>query len=210
MLFSIDYLFNDKWSEEDGSKYDKIINIIKELRLKGDEASRDEYKDYQIFITGHSLGGSLAQLLSLAIAKSSLVKDAEVPTPVTTVTFASPMAGNKEFLKEYQEQEKAGTLRHLRVSNSGDYIPTQMSFPFTFPFMGYCQTGVNIHVYENEKADVGYRSQRSYISTAEYNRPLAMHSLVTYKKRLLKKINAEIFEKSVEDFYKEHAGDCSE
>ena len=156
------------------------------------------------------MGGSLAQLLSLAIAKSSLVKDAEVPTPITAVTFASPMVGNKEFLKEYQEQEKAGTLRHLRVSNSGDYIPTQMAFPFTFPFMGYCQTGVNIHVYENEKADVGYRNQRSYFSTAEYNLPLSMHSIVTYKKRLNKKMNQEILEKSVEDFYNDHAEDCSE
>ena len=164
----------------------------------------DQFKDYEIFVTGHSLGGALSQLLSFGLAGSPLTED--LPKPITAITFASPLVGNHEWLKAYQKLEKEGKLRHIRVSNNGDHVCCQPAIPF----MGYTQTGVNIHLFANKKADVGYRHTRSSYSAFEFSGPLSMHSLTTYLDRLLgNEENLDFMDNTVEEFYEEFAGDCS-
>ena len=56
----VKYLFDAKWTKEgDPSKFEQIIEVLKEIRTKTD-ANGDEYKDYDIFVTGHSLGEMFA------------------------------------------------------------------------------------------------------------------------------------------------------
>ena len=204
-IYQLDYLLNDEETNKgEPSKFDQILAILKELREKTDSSGED-YKNYEIFVTGHSLGGALAQLFSAALARSSMVAEGDVPLPVTAVTYGSPMVGDKTWLKEYQSLEHKGSLRHLRVSNSGDYVCVWPRFPVTFPFMGYTQTGVNIHLFKDAKADVAYINQRSIFSAFEFSMPNVMHRLSTYRDRLFNDLNEDILDKSVEDFYKEHA-----
>mmetsp|Transcript_10011 Transcript_10011/g.14992 ORF Transcript_10011/g.14992 Transcript_10011/m.14992 type:complete len:470 (-) Transcript_10011:147-1556(-) len=194
------YLFSDEWTK-DGlpSKFEQIVETLREIRTKRDR-NGNRYKDYSIFVTGHSLGGALSQLLSFALAGSTLTRD-EFPKPVTAITFASPRVGNRDWLREYQSLEKKGHLRHIRVSNDGDRVCVVPTFP-----IGYLQTGVNVHLYSNKKADVDYNKQRSRFSAIQCSNPLTMHGLDSYYERLVgNERNQRIMKYSVEKFYKKYA-----
>lgn len=178
-----DYVFNDEWTKEgDPSKFRQIVEVLKETRTKKDPNGDEfEYKDYNIFVTGHSLGGALMQLLSFGLAGSPLTKD------------------------DFNHWKKEGTLRHIRVSNDGDHVAVQPVIP---PSMGYSQTGVNVHLFERKKADVGYRNQRSAYSAIQFSNPLTMHLLPSHFSRLVENgNNDDLLKRSVEDFYEEYGGD---
>ena len=185
------------------------MSVLKEV-YSYKESGRD-YSDYDLEITGHSLGGSLAQLLSFILAGS---KEADfIPKPVTAITWASPVVGNKKFFLDYRDLEKSNKVRHIRVSNRNDVIACSPGLGITKP---YWQTGVNIYLKStNKKAEVKYENTRSIISQTS---PISLkaHSLYkgsrSYYKRLFAKeegtdsyINSDILEKSVEELYKEYA-----
>lgn len=56
------------------NKYSEIMSELSELYEK--------YPDYRLFVTGHSLGASLAQLFAMEVAAG---KDEFIPKPVTTI-----------------------------------------------------------------------------------------------------------------------------
>ena len=58
-----------------------------------------DYSDYKLFITGHSLGGALASLTSVALAGSDLVTNIPAILPITVISYASPRCGNGGFKK---------------------------------------------------------------------------------------------------------------
>lgn len=59
----------------------------------------EEYPDYRLYTTGHSLGGALATLFAMEAAAS---KDPRIPKPVTCITIASPRVGNLSFAKAFK------------------------------------------------------------------------------------------------------------
>lgn len=108
---------------------------------------------YRLYVTGHSLGASLAQLFAMEAAAST---DEFIPKPVTTINFASPKVGDIYFRNcfevchvqritadfvtlrltrsfiviaiadtaAFQDLEDQGKLRCLRFCNDADIIPT--------------------------------------------------------------------------------------
>jgi hypothetical protein len=56
-----------------------------------------DYSDYKLFITGHSLGGALATLTTVALVGCDLATTIPAILPITTITFASPRVGNGGF-----------------------------------------------------------------------------------------------------------------
>ena len=83
---------------------------------KDSESGRD-YSDYELYVTGHSLGGGLAQLTGFALAGSE--KCTNIPSPITTISFASPTAGDEEYNKAFQVRSDAIYLNQYTViSNS--------------------------------------------------------------------------------------------
>lgn len=118
-------------------------------------------KGYNVYFTGHSLGGALATLMAMEAAVSW-----EVPGSVSCVNFASPMVGNLDFRKAFESLEHTGRLRCLRVNNSLDLftkLPDRSSTNFFFPlccgvtnpvhyltlsclFLGFFQTSIYRHV----------------------------------------------------------------
>lgn len=195
------YLFNTNRADNT-SKFEEIATIIDEIRAykKGDTTP---YKDFKIFVTGHSLGGALAQLLSCALAGSN--RTANYPTPINAITFASPQVGDSAWLDAYKNLEKDGKLRHIRIFNKEDHVGVQPAIPF----MGYTQTGVGINLRNNKEAIVEYRNARSAWSAFSATKPWEMHSLDVYHERLLIRQNREHLRQSIEELYEAHAGDYS-
>jgi hypothetical protein len=138
-----DYLYGptkEGWDERTISKADAIMGMLRGLFEK------EEYKDYQLYVTGHSLGGALSTLLACRAAL-----DIGIPKkPVINVSIASPFVGDEEFRRNLQEMERKNAYRHLRISNEDDIVPLIpfISLPFPTPSMTlYKQTGLNFRLY---------------------------------------------------------------
>lgn len=78
-----------------------------------------ENKGYQLYCTGHSLGGALATLCGFfAAVDPKITKNG----PVVVVSIASPRVGNDEFRTAFQGLEALKVLQHLRISNEEDIV----------------------------------------------------------------------------------------
>lgn len=195
------YLF-DKDEVKGKSKYEEVLDDLDDVfSYKNSTLGRD-YSDYSLFVTGHSLGGGLAQLLAITLAGRH-EETTSYNTPVTAVTYASPRVGKSEYVEAFEKLEKSKTLRHIRVTNQNDVVP--VSPPF------YQQTGVNIHLHDGgHKADVSYGKSRFTLGQFRPSSGSA-HSIVEHHDRLFTndakgdQINVHFLNKSVKQLYKEYA-----
>lgn len=82
---------------------------------------------YDIIITGHSQGGSLA---NLATAWLNNIKGKEISAKnnFRTYAFAAPMIGNQAFVNEYN-RKFCDTKKSFNIINIADQIPT---FPISY------------------------------------------------------------------------------
>ena len=101
-----------------------------------------EYNDYDLYISGHSLGGALSTLYGFEF--SQLVPD----KIVNVLSFASPRVGDETFKNECMKQKN---LNILRVTNQRDTITA-------VPMYNYKHVGFNLHLTNN-----------MYILSNEYN-----------------------------------------
>lgn len=79
-----------------------------------------------LYITGHSLGGSLAALCAVDIATNTKFKEPSV------YTYASPRTGNPAFAKLFNRK----TGPHYRIYNTNDIIPELPPFIYKSPRTG--------------------------------------------------------------------------
>lgn len=114
-----------------------VSSINKAFDPNDDDITNPQLKitnEYGIFVTGHSLGGGLANLFSYHLADLKSRDDntsaRHIPSKIKAVTFAAPVVGNKGYNKKYQQLEKDDHLRHIRIGNSGD--PIQGTVPLCF------------------------------------------------------------------------------
>mmetsp|Transcript_14078 Transcript_14078/g.19774 ORF Transcript_14078/g.19774 Transcript_14078/m.19774 type:complete len:465 (+) Transcript_14078:86-1480(+) len=198
------YLFNDIPEEErespnPRSKFERMVAAIKEIYDDLD-VSEEEKGNYELVVTGHSLGGGLANLFAYAVAKTQ--NDYKFFDRVTAVTFAAPVVGDKEYNKSFQDLESKGILRHIRVSNEGDVVPTQ-------PVPGYTQNGVNLHFYADKPVDVDYRNSKvlrpwwllDWFGTSVLDK----HMFEEYERRKDLAKNDAALQKSLNQIYEEEA-----
>lgn len=75
-----------------------------------------------LYITGHSLGGALAELLSLDVALSGLLPK----SAVQTINFAAPMVGEAA---NWGLAYTANVTTSFAVINQDDIVPTQPNLP---------------------------------------------------------------------------------
>lgn len=176
-------------NEEGKTKYDQIVHILNQI------FAEKQYEDFNLYITGHSLGGGLTQLLAFTLAGSSSAK--AIPKPINAISYASPRVGDKNFMLKYCELEKKGLVRHIRVSNEGDIICVS-------PQYGYHQTGLNLHVNEGAPIIHGYAKDRSFLSQANLE-SMELHCIKTYHKRLFTSDNAGDLGLSVEELYAKYS-----
>lgn len=89
---------------------------------------------WQVYSTGHSLGGALATLFALELSSSKLAKKGHVQ--ITMYNFGSPRVGNKRFADVYNKVVKDS----WRIVNHRDIIPTVPRL------MGYCHVAQPIYL----------------------------------------------------------------
>ena len=144
--------------------YDKILKLVKE--------GLSEHGDYELFITGHSLGGALCTLFGYLLSCELLNK-------VTVVSFASPRVGNEDWKNTFDNKEN---LIHYRVTNNRDIVTAS-------PMWGYNHTGNNIRLFEDSYL---YYPNYSYNSWWEFSLfncwSVGDHDCDLYYKRLVKNI----------------------
>ena len=181
------YLHADSHRTEDTSKFDNILAKVK--------ATLRQHEGYELFISGHSLGGALCQLFAFELAA---LDDDDIPKPIRAISFASPQVGHTSYATAFRKLEEAGRLRHLRITNQGDAVP---EMPFGF---GYTQTGVNVHVRHDATAQVGYGVVKNIVSQTRWNSG-DMHSLGVYENRLFNDWNTELLAETMDELYASEA-----
>lgn len=87
------------------------------------------YNDYELIITGHSLGGALATLFGYLLSK-------EIMCEIKIISFASPRVGNYYFKKDFDETLH---INHYRITNNRDIVTCA-------PMIKYNHVGKNIHL----------------------------------------------------------------
>ena len=105
--------------------YTSLVDTVKKLIL--------EHPDYEICVTGHSLGGALSTLFGFMISH-------EINNKVTVTSFASPRVGDWEWKKAF---EAKSNLYHYRVTNQRDAITA-------VPMINYYHVGNNIQLKDDK------------------------------------------------------------
>jgi len=90
---------------------------------------------YEVFISGHSLGGALSTLFGYLLSK-------EIINHVTVVSFASPRVGNIKFKELFERKQN---LTHIRIVNKRDVITAT-------PMIGYHHVGVAVQLSDKNLA----------------------------------------------------------
>ena len=206
-----EYLFSAREKDSVERPYvDRILACLNEVFETNPDVKG---KGFKLYVSGHSLGGGLANLFAFRVAQMKAKGDESVkslPSRVKAMTFASPCVGNYDYNKECQFYEKEGFLRHIRISNEGDVVPTNnIPPPFSFALMGdsknYTQNGVNISLLPKEKLVVDYRNTLTMLSQFSPS-SLSTHSLNEYDARMDLEVNKVAFQQTVEELY-QTAGD---
>jgi hypothetical protein len=135
------YLFDE--TKQGISKGEEIMGAVASLMQKN--------KGYSLYITGHSLGGSLSTMMAFRAAALGDLTD----TTVMNVSFASPFVGDQKFRDNFVALEKKNKIKHLRVSNYKDVVPLIPYMTITSPFcMTYKHVGMNLRLYKSGFFDV--------------------------------------------------------
>ena len=107
----------------DNFAYENLRDSLKIL------LAHDEYKDFDIYVSGHSLGKGIGEIFSYFLAD-------EIKNKITLVTFGGPRVGNDNYAKSFHLKDN---LTHYRVTNERDFVTVT-------PFYNYYQTGINIRL----------------------------------------------------------------
>jgi len=134
--------YNALFKDQEGGmlKFDLIMNQL--IKVK------KENPDYKVYVTGHSLGGSLATLFAFYASTPKYFGNSQFP--VTCVSVASPLVGDYNWRCAFMLQEKMGRIRHLRITNFGDIVPKVPCFGLDIPPFTFKHAGVHLQLYDDK------------------------------------------------------------
>jgi len=192
-----EYLFDNNQMRGD-QRYDRLIQDIRDA-IGGEDG-------YSVYITGHSLGGALATMFSLKLAGAGSSFD-DIPRPVTCITYANPFSGTEGYRTAMEHLERDGFIRHLRINNEEDFVPT-------IPFISFGRKrqmkhiGVNLRLkesgfmLEHSSAANIWTAFRNSIFKPIFSGLTKWHGLELHEERL-EKIAKDLQEMKLDDFYQD-------
>jgi hypothetical protein len=120
----------------------RIARILEEV-----DSIRSKREDFRIYVTGHSLGGALAQLTALEIAAHWGTSD----NPVTYIGIGNPRAATYSFRDVIETLEREGKLRCLGVHNHLDIVPMIPTSALHIQTKNtFCQVGFQLLMHTDE------------------------------------------------------------
>ena len=143
--------------------YDQITIELKDLLRHN--------PDYDIYVTGHNLGGALSTLYGYELSR-------EIPNKITVVSFASPRVGNTPFKRAFDTQSN---LNHYRITNKRDIVTAAPNINFT-------HVGINITLTDKKYAIFYNYDYPWYYFTFFTCWSIGEHSMDVYYNRLKKNI----------------------
>eukprot|EP00980_Cylindrotheca_fusiformis_P013147 scaffold3315_cov98-Cylindrotheca_fusiformis.AAC.1 len=116
------------------TKKTRLESILDDVKGELKKASASNNKGcFQLYVTGHSLGGALSTLFGFyAAADDELIQLS--PKGVVVYSIASPFVGNWKWRFAFQELERRKRLQHLRIQNAEDMVTLM---PFAVPKAGF-------------------------------------------------------------------------
>mmetsp|Transcript_4393 Transcript_4393/g.7675 ORF Transcript_4393/g.7675 Transcript_4393/m.7675 type:complete len:429 (-) Transcript_4393:65-1351(-) len=170
-------------------RYEEIIdNVLGVLK---------DFPDYHLYITGHSLGGSLALLVAFHVACSD---SPLVPKPVTCVSVGSPCIGDQRFLNTFRMLERSRRIRYLRISNSNDPVA---NLP---PFSWYRHVGINLNLEKDKGFQLIYQKECEDDNYDKYGRWKTLASNFTSPSTAKAAVNAHYLTEYLRRLSREKAG----
>jgi predicted lipase len=146
--------------------YDKLKNDVISL-IWG-------FPDYDIFVTGHSLGGALSTLFGYELSRDI----PELMKKITVVSFASPRVGNLAFRKSHDLQKN---LAHLRVANARDIVTALPMINFKHVGTSLSLSDTSLKFYENYSYNWCKYSLFTCYKVSEHKIYLYLHRLIKHK-----------------------------
>lgn len=195
-------LSEDEMREQRPGKYGQILVDLEEC-YNHNENGIKVHEGFQLYVTGHSLGGALSTLLAMKLSCSWFVKqNIKPPKPIINISIASPYVGNQGFANATKRLESEGWLRHIRVTNEGDVVPVTplKHFLYNALYDQYISTGCNVHLRPGKNVhDIGFDIDRSFLSQFSWESPVR-HTPADYWNR--QNEDKETFQKlSVQGLY---------
>ncbi|OEU06672.1 alpha/beta-hydrolase [Fragilariopsis cylindrus CCMP1102] len=189
-----DYLFENK--RRSIQIYTRIVEDVKPLIEDG----------YSVYVTGHSLGGALAHLLSFKLAGDEDHRD-WLPKPITCISYAAPYSGASGYRTAMEQLEKDGLLRSLRVTNGEDIVPASPPFSLGFPFRTMKHTGINLRLTKNGYSTVhssvgGFKNAVKNTFLKPVWRLLTWHGLQLHDSRM-DEYYKDLSKVTIDDLYKD-------
>lgn len=174
----------------------RIINLLEDLM----EEAKGQYSEYSVYVTGHSLGGALAQVFAFLLAGGTRLDKFFRNFRVTCVSFASPPVGDHRFKECYEMLERKRRLRHLRFSNSGD--PVTVTLPY------FQQSGLRVHYSRDGDGAtyIDYNTNDDFwgqVKRLNIFNPTINHGLVKYMENTRSRSKILFREVSIDEFWEE-------
>jgi hypothetical protein len=101
-------------------RMDLVLEQLRELKKR--------FPSYSIYVQGHSLGGALSLIATLAIASDPILS--QLPpdsppglTPVTVIAVGNPKPGDGDFCRAMEYLERNKKLRCCVIHNTYDVVP---------------------------------------------------------------------------------------
>jgi len=123
--------------------YEIILKFVKDIIPDG----------YQLYVTGHSLGGATATIFAFFAATDDDITNSG---PVQLYSFASPRVGKRSFRQAFQFLEERGKLRHARIHNMHDKVTHMPWIPWYFPRSQFKHVGMQMRFDETTPPDIDY------------------------------------------------------
>lgn len=148
------------------SVYDEILSKLEQLLNYNNE--------YNIYITGHSLGSGIGTIFAY------LLQDIYPNKLIKLITFGGPRVGNYTFKQNFENKKN---IIHYRITNNRDIVTA-------VPFINYYHVGLNIHLESDSIFIIPYNTYSTYwYGSLFHSFNVCNHKLEYYHTNLINKEN---------------------